>query len=142
MKRIITLLGSLALVVLVGSPAYALPLQMVISTGALTITIDDQDTGAVLGHVADANSAVGAITFSGNLGGWTFQVNTGLGSPAIGMGNMDLAFLATGAAGTDDLVIKFSEAGITKSGAFEMHIGGTVTGSGSVAYTAYYGAAL
>lgn len=142
MKRMIKLLGILAVVVLMSASAYATPLQMDISTGAFTLTIDDGDTGAALGHAADSNAAAGAITFIGSLGGWTFQVNTGLGSPAIGMGNMDLAFLANGAAGTADLIIKFSEAGITEAGSFEMTVGGTANGTGTVTYTAYYGAAL
>jgi hypothetical protein len=86
----------------------------------------------------------GIVTYSGPVGDWTINVTTGLTKPVIGsaavpqidVNTIDL-YNGDGGAG-NTLTIKWTDVGFTGLGALNFSTGGTLTGSGSVQFAAYY----
>lgn len=106
--------------------------QMLISDGFSTIAITD-------GGAGDANSAAGAITWTGSIGVWSTNSITGITKPVLGFSEtpiLNLSFSDTSiAAGT--LTIMFSDTGYTSpAGGWTSQ---TFTGitSGSVGYDVF-----
>src|SRR5262249_50184041 len=96
-------------------------------------------------EVVDAD-ADGVVTYSGALGGWTLNIDTGLTKPASGTAakpNMDLGWINQAGAGAGTLTIEFTGDGFTGPYGFLQTVGGTITGSGMTdSFESFYGAAL
>lgn len=131
MKSILQKLALAALAVGLTASVQALP-SLRISDGTTTITIADNGVG-------DGNAASGVVMWSGTVGVWDINVNTGLTKPTQGSAlnpYMDLNFIDhSSAAGT--LTLWFSETDFGPSnGSALAHIGGTA--QGSVSYSTYW----
>jgi hypothetical protein len=114
--------------------AHAVPTLRIIDVAtAQTIEIAD-------GSALDTSPVAGMVMWSGPLGAWTLNFDTGLTYPAIGSPSdpqMDLSFGAyTPTGGT--LKIYFSEVGFTAPGTASVDIGGTKQGS-TVAFGTFGG---
>jgi hypothetical protein len=120
--------------------AHATPtLLLTDGTGGHSVTITD---GSVISGATDSNPAVGAVTWIGDIGLWTLNVDTGFTKPAVGSATnpvMDIHFSAQSPSASTDangnpvvstLSIFFSENGFTSSGSVTDQIGGTMGGSG------------
>jgi hypothetical protein len=86
----------------------------------------------------DVNPTVGAVTFSGGLGGgFTVNVSTGLTTPFLPGIELDLNSVNVQAeGGTHDLKIIFTETGFTDVSGFLTEIGGTLSGPAGSTLTA------
>ncbi len=94
----------------------ALQMRITSSVGG-TITIDDGEVDG--GGDDDSSAIVGVILFTGSLGGFTVQVDTGITKPVTGSAaapEMDLAYVVVKTtAGAETLTIEFSDMGFTTS---------------------------
>jgi hypothetical protein len=126
MKRTAMIGLALALVMAWVVPASALP-TLRLTSGTAMVTIEDNGAG-------DMNAALGAVTFLGNIGIFTFNVDTGMTKPILGSSSsseMDLNWVAYSSA-PGSLVIEFSENGFIAGGFGSVstataHAGGTLT---------------
>ena len=136
MKRNKTVLVmALTLVFLaIAVPSQPVPVLRLSADGGAPVTITDQLAG-------DMNPAVGAVTFLGPVGDFSFNVSTGFTKPILGSAlspSMDLnsVDISSAASGTHNLVVEFSDTGFGPvNSAFHLGIGGTTTGS--VLYQAF-----
>jgi hypothetical protein len=121
---------SVALALAVASVSQATPMLRV-SDGVTTITIAD-------GAGTDLNLAVGAVTFSGAINGWSILVTSGATKPVLGSAtdpHLDLTWQVThtSSAGGANLTICFSENGFNLATPTTMvaDIGGTAGPAGN-----------
>jgi len=122
-----TLLKILAVAFTIGltASAYAVP-TLWITDGTNSVVISDQGAG-------DVSSVLGQVTWTGSIGNWNLNVDTGITYPALGtlvFPQLDLAFVAgsNGSGGT--LWIEFSADGFgPSSGTSAASIGGTTDGT-------------
>jgi PEP-CTERM motif len=91
--------------------------------------------------LAFTNATTGVYTFDGSVGGYLVNVTTGVGSPSLPLGALDLNSIDVAPGGSSGpLTIEWSENGITTlEDAWTMAFGGTlISGSGStISNTAY-----
>lgn len=118
MKSILKTILVVAAMISAGS-AYAVP-TLTLFDGTTTITILDNGSG-------DTNPLLGVVSWSGAIGVWDINIDSGFTKPAIGSAthpHMDLNFSAhSTAAGM--LTLSFSDSGFTASGTGRDAIGGT-----------------
>jgi hypothetical protein len=118
MKNLLTALAAIVLLTCATS-AYAVA-TLTIFDGTTTITVAD-------GSGADQNPNAGVVTWSGTIGVWNINVDTGFSKPAVGSPTspvLDLSFSANStAAGT--LTLTFTDNGFTASGTGVDTLGGT-----------------
>ena len=122
--------GALA-ALLVFVPNAGATLQLTLSSGATTITVNDNGPG-------DFNPSIGQITYIGAVGNWNLNVTTGtLGSnPILDLSSVDT--LTGAGSGVNALTLKFSSTGLAGPQAgFTGGVGGTLSTSGSLTYQAY-----
>lgn len=104
-----------------------------ISDGVTTINLADGDAG-------DLSPVVGSVTYSGTVGVWIVNVDTGISYPILGsttQPHLDFNFVDVSTeAGT--LTLMFSEVGFTSADSLAVEIGGTT--AGSVTYRTYVSA--
>ena len=115
------------------TPVHAIP-QLRIFDGTTTITITDNAAG-------DLNAIPGVVTWSGAVGVWIVNVDTGLTKPNTGSAIfpvMDLNFVdQSNAAGTLTLSFTETDFGPVSPGGISAQIGGTTFGT--VSYRTYGG---
>jgi hypothetical protein len=118
MKNILKTILVVAAMISAGS-AYAVP-TLTLFDGTTTITILDNGSG-------DTNPLLGVVSWSGAIGVWDINIDSGFTKPAIGSAthpHMDLNFSAhSTTAGM--LTLSFSDSGFTASGTGRDTIGGT-----------------
>jgi len=96
------------------------------------------------GGVGDLNGAAGVVTFSGAVGAWTINVDTGVTKPVLGSAgapHMDLNFvdIYSGTGAGNKLTILWSDTDFTAPGQFQTLIGGTNATGGSSSIQDYIG---
>ena len=102
--------------------------------GVPTLTIDDGINPAIVvadGGGSDSNPLAGAVTWIGNVGVWTLNVDTGVTKPQVGSATnprMDLHFLG-GSSAAGNITISFSDDGFTYAGGLNDDFGGTTDGA-------------
>lgn len=103
-----------------------------LTSGASTVTITD-------GGAGDTCLVAGCITFSGSVGDWIINVSTGLTSPVLAVGSMDLAYQDAKLTGTpaSSISISFTTQGNSKSGFLNTDLGGTNNNT-TTAYAVYF----
>lgn len=134
MRRIARAIGLLTLGILFSQPAFASPIRLQISNNGITFNIFD--------GILDLSPESGAVTYSGAVGNWEFNVTTGVGSDILSpLGHLDLISMNVNNKGWSNpgtLTIWFTELNIdTPYPNFTMAIGGT-NNKTSVQYSAYY----
>jgi hypothetical protein len=115
---------------------YADPmLSLSISDGTTTVTVVDNGIG-------DSVLADGYINWTGSVGNWGLQTEIGQGTPQLGLGSLDLTFIAKAneADPPTDLTIKLTQTGTSPSfPGWVLDIGGTVIGGiDPITYSAWY----
>jgi PEP-CTERM motif-containing protein len=135
MKKMAAILAGLMM--MAAGSAWAIP-TLQLTDGINTVTVADGDV------VFDANPAVGAVTYVGNVGAnWWLNVATGITKPAQGTAFipfMDLNSINL-SAGAGTLQILFSETGFVSNPSvtgFNTDVGGTTQGTFSL--DSYYDA--
>jgi hypothetical protein len=133
MKRVVGVV-MFAAVLAVAQVAQAAVIQMRLTSGVSTVTIDDNGAG-------DLNGGTGTIVFMGAVGGWSLNVSTGLGSDGAAVpGYMDLNDLSQ-TNSSSSLVIEFTQTGNTVIfPGWQMNWSWSITGNGgpsSVMYQAF-----
>jgi hypothetical protein len=112
--------------------AHALPKLMISDGVNAAVTVEDNS-------LADANAALGVVTWVGTVGAWTINVDTGLTKPVQGSAAnpyLDLSFI-DGSAAAGTLTLAFSDTDFGPGfGTAVAQIGGTATGT--VAYATYW----
>jgi hypothetical protein len=140
MKRFFTkTVGLLALVgaaTLFSAGQAEAALSLVLTTsGGQTLTINDNNAPA--GTAADSNGTVGAVVFSGALGNWIVNTDTGIGAPLFTIQpHMDLNYSTVNIGGVagDWIQVDFIQTGTTAGSAgLSTHIGGTNNGTTTLA---------
>ena len=99
-----------ALAVLLTSLALSFP---AVADPTLNLKISDNVGG---GYDVDLNAAAGTgfVSFNGAIGAWSINVTTGLGTPAVGSGEIDLSSVdVTNQAGSHHLTIILTESGLS-----------------------------
>ena len=127
MKKFAFLLSILFLLFLFTASAYALPTaQIRISDGVTTVTLTDNALG-------DGLAQEGAILFSGTVGNFIINVETGLSKPILGaasLPHMDLSSSNTSVGTGGTLTVEFSDTGFTGVvPGFLTKVGGTAGGT-------------
>ncbi len=107
--------------------AFSAP-TLTVSDGITTVTVVDNDLG-------DANPAVGAVLVLSSVGGWNFNISSGVTKPLAGTAlqpDMDI-LVNTFSTGAGTLTIQFSDDSYgPASGSFSAPIGGNINaGAGS-----------
>jgi hypothetical protein len=118
MKNILKTILAVAAMISAGS-AYAVG-TLTLFDGTNTITIVDQSGG-------DTNPLPGVVSWSGAIGVWNINIDSGFTKPAIGSAThpqMDLNFSAHSTTG-GMLALIFSDSGFTASGTGRDALGGT-----------------
>lgn len=121
----------------VAGTANAVP-TLTIQNGTSTVTVLDNGTG-------DLNPAAGVVLFSGAVGNYDINVDTGETMPVLGTSTrpeMDLSFVASinpvsmgGSTSPGVLTITFTDNGFTYSGILHESIGATMDGTGPLTDT-------
>jgi len=92
----------------------------------------------------DANPQVGAVTYIGSVGNFLVNVTTGVGSPLLPAGSLDLSsFNVTNPLSGGTLQLWFTETGLTAPlgpTQFDLSLQGILTALGAISYSAYYDA--
>ncbi|MHC1765379.1 MAG: hypothetical protein AB9869_13935 [Verrucomicrobiia bacterium] len=104
----------------------------------LTLSLDDGLGNSVSvgdGTTQDANPAAGVITYLGPLGSWIVNVTTGVGSPPLAPGRMDLNSINLSSASSGTLHIAFTQTDFIGPDSLIAEIGGTA--GGSITYRTY-----
>jgi VPDSG-CTERM motif len=118
MKNLLTALAAIVLLTC-ATCVYAVP-TLTIFDGTTTITVQDNGMG-------DGDARPGVVSWSGTIGVWNLNIDTGITKPQIGSATqpqMDLNFTAQStAAGT--LTLTFTDSGFNASGVGVDTIGGT-----------------
>src|SRR5262245_55288900 len=148
MKNLLLMAAMAALVFACSTPAQAslvLALDSPVSGGFDVIVADNQaagtlTSGGLLTTAADGNPAVGAVSFSGPVGVFDINVDTGLSKPILGPAVIDLNFTTHSTTGGTLLMAltdtDFNQVG---SNAVTQHIGGTIhAGAGTSISSAGY----
>ena len=134
MKKILAIAGLCAAMGLAGAPSAEAAIQLTLSSGGSTVTVDD-------GGIGDSNPAAGLITYIGAVGGWTFNVTTGsiVGSPnpLIDLNSVNTT-LSAPQVGANALTMTFSGTDFNLAPGVFASIGGTLAGGHSLDYSAYY----
>jgi len=128
MKTLKSALAAAAVSLFVGAP--------MVANAAISLKLEDTATNAVViitdGGVNDVNSTVGAITYIGTVGTWSFNVTTGVGDAIFPGFGMDISTINS-TSGAGSLRISFTETGLNWGAAgptsFLGSIGGTTAGT-------------
>jgi hypothetical protein len=127
----------------VEAPAAANPNtdQMRLSSGALTVSVTDND------GVSDINPLIGTVAYANaNFNGWVINFTAGTShSPNLSPFGLDLTSLTANCIGgpcsTDPLIIAFSDIDFAvpiNAGGFSTTYSGTITGGGTTTESAYF----
>jgi len=125
MKTLVKHLASVTAVVALSASAYATPTLTINDGVNLPIVVTDNGVG-------DFNPLIGVVDWSGQVGVWTINLDSGTTKPVLGSALspvMDLFFKAISGGGAGDLWITFSEDGFTAAGGVIDLIGGTTAGT-------------
>lgn len=134
MKTLKSALAAAAVSLFVGAP--------MVANAAISLKLEDTVTNSFViitdGGAGDANAAVGAITYIGTVGGWSFNVTSGIGDTVFPGFGMDISTINS-TTGSGSLRISFTETGLSWGAAgptsFLGSIGGTT--AGTVGYSLY-----
>lgn len=128
-------LAAFALIAVVAAlciPQASATIQLTLSSGGNTVTINDTNGGT------DACPSTGCITFVGAVGNWNLNITTGTvgTNPLIDLNSIDQ--VAGNGTGANALTIMFSGTGYAGPGlGFVSHIGGTLASGHSLTYQGY-----
>ena len=115
------------------SPTASASLQLTLSSGATTVTIND-------GGAGDLSPFSGQITFIGMVGTWSMNVTTGTvgTNPLIDLNSVDTLGIGSGT-GANALSLKFSSTGYSTpfAATFDAAVGGTLAVTHGLSYSAY-----
>jgi hypothetical protein len=135
MKRLAGMLAGIALVTMVAGQASAIP-TMRLTSGATTITILDNS-------ILDLSSLPGTVVYSGAIGSFFVNVDTGITKPTIGgamQPELDLNWVVV-SGGAGSLTIEFSETDFLLDAPLPLSVtagaGGTLGGVGTLTYMTY-----
>ena len=128
MRKIVLIVAFAVIASLSASPARA----------ALLLSISDSASSSTVIVIGGGS---GVITYSGTVGSWDLNMNTGVASPFFEEGYLHLHSLEArndaGAPATD-LTIMLTQTDLTAPlSAWTMNYGGTYTGAGNVTYSAF-----
>lgn len=126
-KLVVAILGAVMSLALFGSPASAQMRLRIEDLGSLTgAVITDNGAG-------DLNPVLGAVTFSGALGGFAVNVTTGVSKPLIGgitdLGQIDLNSVNVLTSGAGNLRITLEDLNYLADPFAILHVLGTVGGT-------------
>jgi hypothetical protein len=144
MRNRFYILATLA-VVLVFSPTASATLQLTLSSGGTTLTLNDCTLGSaaacILGGFTDVNGAAGQITYIGSVGNWSLNVSTGTvgTNPLIDLNSVN-TLGGTSGTGANALTVMFSGTNFTGAGPFTSSVGGTLAAGHSLTYQGYVNA--
>lgn len=139
-QRSLIVAGTVACALTASAPAHAVMIASICNDlqcqGGDDILVQDNFAG-------DTIAAVGAINFSTAAFGYSILVNTSQSKPIVGSAaapQLDLTFAATSAGAAGNVFLYVSDTDFVTSGAFNLTIGGTNSGSaGSVTGRAWGG---
>lgn len=133
MKKLSLLLAGAVLMTGLSTGAHALTLTL--SDGVNSVNVTD-------GGIGDSNSAIGAITYIGSLGNFTLNVSTGLSTPVLAMGSMDINSVNVSSSGGGTLTITLTDTGLilptvatVPNTLVSQYIGGTTSGGSTVTFS-------
>ena len=120
MKKNLILGAAAAVTTLVAAPQAHATAELMLISGASTVTIVD-------GLAGDSNPNPGVVTYIGAVGGWSINVTTGNGNPTGAM--IDVNSIDDTSGSANGLTIAFSQTGYTYTGGIFADIGGTTAGT-------------
>jgi len=130
MKKVFCMLILAAFLLIAVAPAQA-TLMLKLESGGSSMLITD-------GGAGDINPATGAVTFLGNVGVWSLNVTTGLGSDWFSIDQLDLSSVnASGAASTLDIYLTETDLTTPHTG-WTLDAGGTLVSGGSALFVGYW----